>query len=51
MIEYPSCSVCGQKWEDHYHPDLLKFKMGPYGIFGLIANHTPHLPGVHAERE
>jgi hypothetical protein len=41
------CSICGKPWEEHYRPELLRFKMGPYGSFGLSADHTPHIPGIH----
>lgn len=44
-----ACSICHEPWEDHYR-DGAKWKMGPYGTFDLIADHTPHIPGVHAER-
>lgn len=46
----PACSRCGQPWEKHYDPDLLKYKNGPFGTFGLTADHTPHIVGVHAPR-
>lgn len=46
--ELPLCSRCGKPWEDHYKPALLKFKNGPHGTFGLSADHTPHIEGVHA---
>lgn len=45
------CSKCGQPWHQHYDPKFLKYKNGPFGAFGLVADHTPHIPGVHAERE
>lgn len=45
-----ACSICGKPWHEHYKPDFLKFKMGPYGTFGLEADHTPHIPGLHASR-
>lgn len=46
----PPCAVCGEQWEEHYEPGQLRFKMGPYGTYGLTADHTPHIPGVHAPR-
>lgn len=47
----PPCAVCGKPWEEHYAPGQLKYKMGPYGTYGLTADHTPHIPGVHAPRD
>ena len=45
----PNCSKCGKPWEEHYKPDFLKYKNGPYGTFGLKpGEHTPHIEGVHA---
>lgn len=47
----PLCSICGRGWEDHYQPELLKYKSGPYGTFGLKeGDHAPHIAGVHAPR-
>lgn len=45
-----NCSECGKPWTEHYRPELLKFKNGPHGTFGLMADHTPHIKGVHMER-
>jgi hypothetical protein len=45
-IPMPLCSVCGKPWQWHYDPDKLQYKNGPYGTFGLTAEHTPHLGGL-----
>lgn len=42
------CTVCRRPWEEHYDPALLPYKNGPYGIFGLVMDHTPHIEGIHA---
>lgn len=44
------CARCGMTWHSHYDPELLKFKNGPFGTFGLIADHAPYIPRIHAER-
>jgi hypothetical protein len=45
------CTHCGRPWQAHYKPEMLKFKNGPHGTFGLKDDdHTPHIRGVHAER-
>ena len=50
-IPIPNCSRCGRPWQDHYDPEMLRYKNGPHGTFGLIADHTPHIVGVHAPRK
>jgi len=37
------CEICGQRWELHYHPKLLQYKFGPWGVFGLLADHVPEI--------
>ena len=47
-----TCSICGRPWEEHYEPELLKYKLGPNGIFGLKeGDHPPHVDGYHAPRQ
>lgn len=47
----PPCSICERPWEEHYEPDMLKYKGGPFGVFGLKdGDHTPHISGIHLER-
>lgn len=47
-----NCTICGEPWEDHYHPDFLCYKRGPFGTFGLKeGGHLSHIFGVHAERK
>lgn len=50
-VSSDDCSICGEPWESHYEPRYLKFKLGPYGVFGLKPGmHFPHVPSAHAER-
>ena len=51
MSSRVTCSRCGESWQSHYHPDFLKYKNGPFGTFGLVADHLPHVPGIHAPRD
>lgn len=46
--ELPPCMVCNQPWQRHYDLNLVKFKLGPHGTFGLTADHMPRIPGVHS---
>lgn len=46
---YGMCARCGQPWQAHYDPAKLKWKLGPFGSFGLVSDHFPFVPGIHAE--
>lgn len=41
------CSTCGKPWWDHYDVNKLKYRAGPFGTFGLVSDHTPHIDGIH----
>lgn len=38
---WPDCEQCEKPAWDHYDKNISRFKIAPYGPFGLTANHQP----------